>query len=36
MLGDSENTPAASAQLAVHFPVAFPVACDLGLPEPSP
>jgi len=33
MLGDAEDTPAASAQLAVHFPVAFTVAGDLGLQE---
>jgi len=33
MLRDAEDTPAASAQLAVHFPVAFPVAGYLGFPE---
>lgn len=33
MLRDAEDAPAAFTQLAVHFPVAFPVAGDLGFPE---
>ncbi len=33
MLRDAEDAPAAFSQLAVHFPVTFPVACDLGFPE---
>ena len=33
MLRDAEDAPAAFTQLAIHFPVAFAVADDLGFPE---
>ncbi len=33
MLRDAEDAPAAFTQLAIHFPVTFPVACDLGFPK---